>query len=165
MEERLDIVDDNDIPIGKTVAPLSREYAEYHVAQKFLLKKGDEALFLTFADFPSKFDLPGGRIDTVEHEVPLCDILAREIREELGDDLVYTLGAPVMQFRRHVEKKGWHIFVTVFEADYFSGEIVLSEEHGGIKWLNLSTHIFGQEEFFGEEEYLAFKQYSESLKR
>jgi len=73
---------------------MKRDYANYHVAFKILLQKGDE--FLLLRQLPAnKWDFPGGRIDDVEHDVPLMDILDREVREELGDDLQYEVGKPV----------------------------------------------------------------------
>ncbi len=81
---------------------MKRDYANYQVALKVLLRRGDEVLFLRITDPLMCFDLPGGRIDNVETKTPLARILAREVREELGVDVRYTLGAPLFQFRRYV---------------------------------------------------------------
>lgn len=53
----------------------------YFVATKLFLRRGDELLILrdNFGDW----DLPGGRLKSHEFEVPLHDVLARKIREEL----------------------------------------------------------------------------------
>lgn len=136
-----------------------RNYAVYHVGLKILLKKGDEFLFLKSAD-GTQFDLPGGRIDDVEHETPLVEILAREVAEELGEEIKYKLGKPVFQFRRHFESKGWHIFLTVYEAEYVSGEIQLSSEHSGYQWITPEKfQEFAENDFFSAEEFRAFREY------
>lgn len=142
--------------------PAKRAYAIYHVGLKVFLKKGDEFLFLTDA-VGKHFDLPGGRIDDVEHTTPLTEVIAREVGEELGEEVKYKLGKLVFQFRRHFESKGLHIFLTVYEAEYLSGEIKLSAEHGGLQWINPKKVDLKEEQFFHKEEYLAFKKYFENL--
>src|SRR3989338_8890753 len=139
-----------------------RAYAIYHVGLKVLLKKGDEFLFLTDA-VGKHFDLPGGRIDDVEHTTPLAEVIAREAGEELGEEVKYKLGKPVFQFRRHFESKGLHIFLTVYEAEYLSGEIKLSSEPSNLQWINPRKVDLKEEQFFHKEEYLAFKKYFENL--
>ena len=62
---------------------MKRDYGIFHVGLKVLLKKENTYLFLKTE--PGYFDLPGGRIDNVEYRTPLMNVLAREIREELGD--------------------------------------------------------------------------------
>ena len=66
---------------------MKRDYANYQVALKVLLRRGDEVLFLRITDPLMCFDLPGGRIDNVETKTPLARILAREVREELAHQL------------------------------------------------------------------------------
>lgn len=141
-----------------------RAYAMYHVGLKILLKKGDEFLFLTHAA-GKRFDLPGGRIDDVEHTTALVEILAREVREELGEGMKYKLGKPAFQFRRHFESEGKnvHVFLVVYEAEYLSGEIQLSAEHSGYQWINPRKVDLEEEDFFHKEEFLAFKKYFENL--
>jgi 8-oxo-dGTP pyrophosphatase MutT (NUDIX family) len=139
-----------------------REYATYHVGLKVLLKRGEEFLFLTYRD-GKHFDLPGGRIDDVEHTSPLNQVIAREVGEELGEEVKYKLGKPVFQFRRHFESRGLHIFLTVYEALYLSGEIKLSEEHSNLQWINPRKIDLKEEDFSDKEEFLAFKKYFKSL--
>jgi len=139
-----------------------RAYAIYHVGLKVLLKKGDEFLFLT--DTVGKhFDLPGGRIDDAEHTIPLTEVIAREVSEELGEEIEYKLGKPAFQFRRHFRSKGLSTFLTVYEAEYLSGEIRLSIEHSDFQWINPRKIDLKEEQFFHKEEYLAFKKYFENL--
>lgn len=142
--------------------PIKRAYAIYHVGLKILLKKADDYLFLTDAT-DKHFDLPGGRIDDVEHNVSLTEVIAREVREELGEEIKYKLGKPVFQFRRHFDNKGIHVFLTVYEADYLSGEVKLSSEHSNYQWINLKKNGLKEKDFINNEEYLAFKKYFENV--
>jgi len=142
--------------------PIKKAYATYHVGLKILLKKEDEFLFLTDA-VGKHLDLPGGRIDDVEHNVPLTEVIAREVGEELGEEMKYKLGKPVFQFRRHFESKNMHVFLTVYEAEYLSGEIQLSDEHSNYQWINPRKVDLTEKDFFHKEEYLAFKMYFENL--
>lgn len=137
---------------------MQRDYANYHVGLKILLRKGGQVLFLKT---PSGvyFDLPGGRIDNIEHNIPLEKVLDREVKEELGANLKYKLGQPVFQFRRHFPKKGWHIFLTVYAAEYISGEIEISNEHSSFEWINPKEYEFNERQFVSKEEYLSFIKY------
>lgn len=128
-----------------------------------MLRKDDEFLMLTDA-IDGNFDMPGGRIDEVEHETPLPEILGREIVEELGKDLRYKLGRVAFQYRRHFKRSGVRVFVAVYEADYVSGEIVLSPEHTAYKWLSLKDYEPQENTFCQKEEYLALKAYLAELK-
>ena len=148
--------------MGTNNQPVKRAYAIYHIGLKVLLKKADEFLFLTDA-IGKRLDLPGGRIDDVEHYVPLHEVIAREVREELGGEVKYKLGKPVFQFRRHIESKGVHIFITVYEADYLSGEVQLSFEHVNYQWINFKKSGLKEKDFFNNEEYLAFKKYFKKI--
>src|ERR1700722_1007184 len=70
----------------------------YFVAVKVFLEQDGKLLILkdNFGDW----DLPGGRIKKDEFEVPLDQIIKRKMSEELGDNIEYTIGKPVV-FMRH----------------------------------------------------------------
>ncbi|MEI7580823.1 MAG: NUDIX hydrolase [bacterium] len=135
--------------------------ATYQVGLKVLLKKGNEFLFLIERDGKS-LDLPGGRIDDTEHTVTLSAIMQREVCEELGSEVRYTLGKPLFQFRRHIKAKGLHVFLTVYAAEFLSGEIVISDEHTGYQWIQARDVEWNEESFVSREEFQAFKEYFES---
>lgn len=141
---------------------IKRTYATYHVGLKILLKKGDNFLFLKNS-INKRFDLPGGRIDNVEHTTPLSEVIAREVIEELGEKIQYRLGKPIFQFRRHFEDNGVHIFLTVYDGEFLSGKIKLSSEHSGYQWINPRKINLREEYFQSKEEYIAFKKYFEYL--
>lgn len=143
---------------------MRRDYAIYQVALKILLRKGKKVLFLR--DEKCKWDLPGGRIDNVEGKIPLEKILAREVREELGGGVKYNLKRPVVQFRRYIDSHSIYNFVTAYEAEYMSGNIILSHEHTNFEWLDPKIYPFkqkdflaSQKEFYTNEEYKALMKY------
>jgi len=135
--------------------------AAYQISLKALIRKGDEFLFLRT---PKRklFDLPGGRIDLDEYEAPIAKIIEREVQEELGEKVKYKLGNLVFQFRRH-GKAPTPVFLAVYEAEYLSGEPQLSNEHSGFQWINPKKDGLKKEDFFNDEEYLAFKAYFDNL--
>ncbi|MCX6766822.1 MAG: NUDIX hydrolase [Candidatus Moranbacteria bacterium] len=135
-----------------------REYANYNVAMKILLSYKEKYLFLVDSS-GRKYDLPGGRIDNVEHNVPLEKILEREVKEELGKNLKYKLGNPIFQFRRYITKKDTYVFITVYTAEYLSGDVRLSEEHCEFKWVAKKKLDIKNNLFWSREEYDAFKKY------
>ena len=64
----------------------------YQVSLKAILKNVEGSVLVLKADFEGPlsgyYDLPGGRIDESEFDIPLLDILKREIREEIRIDNV-----------------------------------------------------------------------------
>ena len=134
---------------------IKRDYALYQVALKILLRRGGEVLMLWVSE--GHYDFPGGRIDNVEGEVPLMQILDREIQEEIGTDVKYQVGKPLFQFRRFY--KGVYILQTVYDGEYLGGEVQLSEEHERFCWVNPHTTRFAEKEFCSKEEYEAVKNY------
>lgn len=135
---------------------MKRDYGVYQVGLKILLRK--KGHFLLLKDETGKYwDLPGGRIDNVEDQVPLEKILAREVREELGSRLRYRLIKPIFQYRRFFHER--RVFLNVFEAEYVSGHIRLSPEHSSYHWIDPVRAKFRQKDFNSKEEYLAFREY------
>jgi len=138
-----------------------KNYADYHVALKILLRRGDDYLFLRCSktDHPQHLDLPGGRIDVGEEDKSFADILSREIVEELGENLKYKLGVSQFQFRRFFPTLGYKIFLTVFDGEYLEGDISLSDEHDETIWINPNAEKLKREQFLNDEEFEAFRTY------
>ncbi len=137
---------------------MKRDYAIYQVSFKILLRKGGKVLFLRSTE-ESYIDLPGGRADNVENKVPLQEIIAREVREELGPKIKYELNKLAFQYRRYSKPRQIYILFTVYKAKYVSGDIKLSPEHNSYEWINPVTYKFDRKDFEGEEEYQAFREY------
>src|SRR6185369_10316444 len=104
---------------------MSTEYGLYHIGLKALIRKEDTLLLLRDKQ-TGHLDLPGGRINADEFEVPLVEILAREIQEELGTAIAYTIEKPLVQYRRYNMKHDMRVFITVYDVRYVSGDIILS---------------------------------------
>jgi 8-oxo-dGTP pyrophosphatase MutT (NUDIX family) len=119
----------------------------FNVSLKLILEneKG-EILGLKCAEknLISPYDLPGGRINSDELRIPYEEILAREIKEEVGDDVKYEIDpCPVsisksIYFSKTLNRENC-IFMVFFKAKYLGGEIRISDEHIGYKWLDLDA--------------------------
>jgi len=57
----------------------------------------------------------------------------------------------------------FNLFIVVYEAEYLSGKIKLSDEHSNYQWLNPKKFNFKEEHFYIKEEFSAFKKYFKSL--
>jgi ADP-ribose pyrophosphatase YjhB (NUDIX family) len=132
----------------------------YFVAVKVLLRKDDNLLIAH--DVFNEWDIPGGRIKPDEFKTSLEKIFARKINEELGGDVKYSLGKPVVFFRHerieYTSKQTVRIFAVGYEATYLDGEIKLGSNHDKYVWVDVTT--FKPEDYFtggwlkGLQEYL-----------
>ena len=134
---------------------------QYFVAVKVFLKKDGKLLIMK--DKFGDWDLPGGRIRKDEFNSPLEVVVQRKMCEELGTDIKYKIGSPVV-FIRHerveqVEGKPTvRIFAIGYEGTLLAGEIMPSELHIDILWVDPNN--FKPEDYFtggwltGVKEYL-----------
>jgi 8-oxo-dGTP diphosphatase len=120
----------------------------YHVSLKLLLRnERGEILLLKAVDggsYAGFYDLPGGRIDANEFYTDFADIIAREIKEEIGE-IRYTLERKPVAVGRHripaeltTAGKEIHVLYLFFVAEYQGGEIHISDEHAGFEWVDVS---------------------------
>ena len=130
----------------------------YNIAVKVFLEDGKRSsrrlgnLLITKDRFGS-FDLPGGRLLPDEFSVPLEKVVERKIKEELGSEVRYILGAPVV-FMRHErdeilpfgQKEKRRIFAVGYLAKYTGGEVKLGKNHEKFEWVDITT--FKPEEYF-----------------
>jgi len=130
----------------------------YHVALKILLRKGNKFLFLR-ESLRKRWDLPGGRIDRNEGKTPFEKIIEREVQEELGPHIRYTIGKLVLQYRRFIGERKVPVFLNVYEGRYISGALLLSSEHTSYHWIEPGKIRLKEKDFLSKEEYLAFKNY------
>lgn len=113
------------------------------------------------------YDFPGGRINSDELRVPHEEIIAREMQEEVGKEVKYEVDLRPVSTGKYIyysEKLGREncIFMIFFKAKYHGGEIRISEEHSGYKWLNLKSE-FASKYFTGGfldgmEKYLRYSK-------
>lgn len=137
----------------------------YFVAVKIFLEQ--EGKLLILKDNFGDWDLPGGRITKDEFETPLEDIMKRKIREELGNDIRYVIGKPIV-FMRHERQEvvpgnpTVRIFAIGYEGIFEGGKIRTSERHPEFLWVDVKS--FKPEEYFkggwleGVKEYLTLKR-------
>ncbi|MDB5161136.1 MAG: hypothetical protein JWO96_516 [Candidatus Saccharibacteria bacterium] len=133
----------------------------YFVAVKLFLRDGNK-LLITHDIFGS-WDLPGGRIKRNEFDVTLESVIERKVREELGPEVKYDLGKPIVFFRVERGEHGLggqkvRIFAVGYEAKYLGGEVKLGDHHDKIEWIEVET--FKPQDYFtggwltGVREYL-----------
>ena len=135
---------------------MKKEKDLYQVSLKILLKndKG-EILALKAVEggsYSGFYELPGGRIDTDEFKVDFGNIISREVKEEIGEVKFNLKNKPIAVARHLVPAnmtsngEARRVLQLFFEAEYLGGEIEISNEHTGYKWLDLNKIKI--EEFF-----------------
>lgn len=149
---------------------MTTEKDQYFVAVKIFLEdqKGN---FLITKDRFGDWDIPGGRLRQNDFDTSLDDVVKRKLAEEVGTEVLYTLGEPIV-FMRHErneilpsgERAPRRIFAIGYEAIYTGGSIKLGSNHTEYKWVSPSD--FKPEEFFtggwlkGVKEYISRKKKS-----
>lgn len=136
----------------------------YYVAVKAFLEK--DGKFFIFKDKYGDWDIPGGRIQKHEFDVPLEQVLKRKMKEELGSQVKYSLGKPIvfMRHQRREETLGENvrIFAIGYQATLTGGKIRLSEQHTQSMWAPIKG--FKPGDYFeggwlkGVEDYLKFRR-------
>lgn len=91
--------------------------------------------------FEGYYDIPGGRIDETELLTPFHEIIRREVQEELGPEIRFSLGDVPIALGRHQVREGFRVLYVFFEGKVHSAEaaITISKEHVGWAWLDLSA--------------------------
>ncbi len=118
------------------------ENALFFVSLKIILRDHDGAILLLklppTSAMAGYYDLPGGRIHKGEEKIPFQDIIAREIREEIGNITFQLYEIPVAVSRHfYVSRKTLkekNLFWIFFEAQYLDGKIEVSDEHTKYQW-------------------------------
>ncbi|HNX10996.1 MAG TPA: NUDIX domain-containing protein [bacterium] len=124
----------------------------YFVAVKVFLTDEAGRLLITKDRF-GDWDLPGGRLRGDDFFEALEDVAARKISQELGGEVRYELGRPLV-FMRHErqeilasgERALRRIFAIGYEAKYLGGEIGLGQNHENYEWVDAKT--FNPEDYF-----------------
>jgi 8-oxo-dGTP diphosphatase len=134
-------------------------FALFEIASKAILRKGNKILLLT--QFDGAYDFPGGRMDKSETSLELTDILSREIKEELGSSVKFNVRDIAFTSKRYYKSHGkeHNILAIYFNADYISGDIVLSNEHTHFSWINPKDILSSPDKFVTEHEYKKYKEY------
>jgi 8-oxo-dGTP pyrophosphatase MutT (NUDIX family) len=134
----------------------------YFIAVKVFLERANE--FLILKDKFGDWDLPGGQIKKFEFETPLPDIVKRKMIEEVGDSVLYKLAPLPEILMRHERIEASpgnptvHIFGLGYRATLESGEVLLSDSHTELLWVDKATFV--PEDYFtggwlkGVQQYL-----------
>jgi len=136
----------------------NKKYSSFLLSFKLMLKRGNEILILT-ESYSKCLDLPGGRMERGEEELPIKDVFKREIAEELGRSVKYEVLRPIFQYRRFNTRTKKYVLMTVYEGKYISGEIKLSPEHEKYERIDLEKHNLEKRNFDNKEERSAFLDY------
>lgn len=122
------------------------ENALFFVSLKIILRNQDGAILLLklppTSAMAGYYDLPGGRIRKGEEKAPFLDIVAREIKEEIGNITFQLQEIPVAVSRHFYISKKTHtehdLFWVFFEARYIDGKIKVSDEHTQYEWIHIT---------------------------
>jgi len=117
-----------------------REIQRFDVGIKGFLFSGDRLLVVQDVN-SHKWEIPGGRIEVGEEQLPPEEILRREITEELGPGIQYTIGLPVATWIVHMvgARVGQHAYLIGYRCEFLSGEVKLSEEHHAYQWVDRNS--------------------------
>ena len=113
---------------------MPRAIQRFEVSLKAFIVSEGCALFVQEAD-TGYWELPGGRIDVGEEWVRHDEVLAREIREELGASLVVSLGPEAVTWTRQRPTDGAFLFLVARPGRIIAGEPALSDEHSALAWV------------------------------
>jgi len=141
------------------------EKERYFVAVKVFLER--DGKFFACKDKYGNWDLPGGRIKKDEFNIPLHQVIKRKMSEELGGEIEYKIGKPLvtMRHQRVEDAPGAptiRIFSVGYEATLLKGEPKLSDLFVQGIWADINT--FQPEKYFeggwlkGVEDYLAIRK-------
>ena len=110
---------------------------ECFIGQKAFIEKDGKLLVLL--NDRGGVDFPGGKLQ--EDETDLDQSLRREVREETGVEI--DIGRPLFRwlftFTRG-DKAGKEVFLVGISATITSGEITLSDEHTGYRWVDKDSY-------------------------
>lgn len=114
---------------------MSDEIKQFEVSLKALLVRGGALLMLRQSN--GKWEFPGGRIHVGEESSGPEQALERELAEELGPDVRFTIGDPVAAWILPWggSRAGEHVFIVGYLCRYLSGDIRISDEHVDYRWV------------------------------
>ncbi len=121
-----------------------KDDALFCVGQKAFIEKDGKVLVLK--DPAEGLDFPGGKIQVGEardgEASSLLESLQREVTEETG--LTVKIGDPFAVwfhvFPNTSRNAGKSVYLVAFKCVYVSGDIALSDEHDGFKWVDRNDY-------------------------
>ena len=119
---------------GISLENMSNNIQKFAVSLKAFIIKGGKPLVLKERKKENFWELPGGRVGESEIDFPPTDVLIREVKEELRDDIEIEIGQPVAAWIRIIA--GGEVFLVGYLCHYKKGEIKLSGEHEDYAWVD-----------------------------
>lgn len=112
----------------------------FQITLKVFLVKDNQFLILRDA-IAQTGDLPGGRLSQTEFYQSWNDAIRRELREELGPAVQYTLHeSSLFHFPHRILSAQTDALGIAFRADYQAGLIQISDEHDYFAWVPLDSY-------------------------
>jgi len=102
--------------------------------------------FLALKDAYSEYwDIPGGRIEANEIDLPVSECLRREVLEELGLSVRFEIKeiVDVCKFKVSPSNKlapNINLFLVFYHCLFLGGEILLNDESHNFRWLTKSNY-------------------------
>jgi ADP-ribose pyrophosphatase YjhB (NUDIX family) len=112
---------------------MPREIQRFDVGLKAFVMRRNELLVVR-ESATGLWELPGGRIDVGEEHVPQTEVLARELREELGEGFRVAMGPLAATWIRR--RPTDFVFLVGRLCRHVDGEPSLSHEHDGAGWVD-----------------------------
>lgn len=135
---------ENQQPKERFKVGLSQKVVFYNPETKQFLLMKDATTDSNFSKLYGQWELPGGHIEADEVDKPL-EALQREITEEVGDEIQYTLKEDSIGGQL-LPVPGEYTRMNVFFLGFYQeGEIKLSEEHEEYCWATLGEVESSQE--------------------
>lgn len=82
---------------------------------------------------PGKYDVVGGRIEPNEH---FLDALIREVKEEVGLEIIVGKPFAVGEWFPKVKDEQWHVIAVYFECQTMNTDVILSQDHDDHQWID-----------------------------
>jgi len=115
---------------------MTRAIQVFQVGVKAFLWHEQRLLLLQERDQQARWELPGGRFDVGEEDLPIADVLARELREELGAQFSCDIGPVCACWVRRADAfRPLPVFLVGLRCTAPRGEVVLSDEHEAFRWV------------------------------
>ncbi|MFZ2193177.1 MAG: NUDIX hydrolase [Candidatus Moraniibacteriota bacterium] len=113
---------------------------DFQYCQKIVVYSKDELSVLLCkrkgeADFDGTFSFIGGKMETTDKDI--IDGLKREKNEEVGENFKINIFPDFSTNLLFVKKDGSPMILPHYYAVHESGDIQLSEEYSGFKWVSL----------------------------
>lgn len=115
------------------------KHGSFQITQKVFLRKKDQILVLR--DRKSGYgDLPGGRMNEDEFFGDWMESVKRELEEELGSTCKIKISPdPILVHKHRVTEGNFPCIIIGYEAEWLSGDLILSDEHDYMEWVHLKT--------------------------